>query len=246
MNSICSKPYSYVLYSYKGEMQEKIDEFNALSDVTGSYWDQTLDGLLSKIKKSIKDHYLVAQDYRCAYCLQRIEVLHNAAWDAEHIVPKDSHPRFMFEPRNLCISCKDCNNSKRNKPVLINNSRKNYPDKSEDYIFCHPHFDDYAEHIKILRSAGFYLPKTDKGRKLVEICGLLRFLYKFSNYECVDQDIKIRMSELNDALMSSDDPFTQNFILDAISDVVTEGKRISKELGMKKLLGVQVASVSDS
>lgn len=221
---------------YTGSLKAKVDTFNALPEVAGSYWDLTTDGVLADLKKAIKDYYLVAQDFTCAYCRQRIEVKHNGAWDAEHVVPKDSHPRFMFEPRNLCISCRDCNNNKSNKNVLVNRRRVRYPDKSEDYLVCHPHFDDYSEHVSVLSVAGFYLPKTEKGRALVEVCGLLRFLYKFSGFQSVSDDLKIKMGKLNSLLMEANDSVTENYILDCIEDLARKGKEISRQKLMQEIM----------
>ncbi|WP_455893704.1 HNH endonuclease [Pseudomonas palmensis] len=220
---------------YEGDSKIKVDEFAALADVSSSYWEKTSDGVLASLKKQIKDHYLAAQDYRCYYCRQRVVVTHNGAWDAEHIIPKDSHPRFMFEPRNLCVSCKDCNLQKSNKNVLVNRGRVTFPDKSQDYLLCHPFFDVYSEHVTVLREAGFYLPKTEKGRVLVETCGLLRFLYNFSNYEGVKDSIKSKIAKLTEALMNAEDSCAENFILDCIGSLVDEGKRKSREEGLRKM-----------
>lgn len=98
---------------YEGEDLETYRDYNALpnDNKDGRIWDSE-ERNICRIKKSIKDHYIIAQDYTCPYCKQRIEVDHNGAWDAEHIIPKSSHPSFVFEPLNLCVSCKDCNNEK--------------------------------------------------------------------------------------------------------------------------------------
>jgi 5-methylcytosine-specific restriction endonuclease McrA len=237
MFGICAADRVVEPIVYEGAAKTKVEEFQNQKSVTSQYWDQTNDGVLSEIKKSIKDHYLIAQDYTCAYCRQRIEVAHNGAWDAEHVIPKDTHPQFMFEPRNLCISCKDCNILKTNKNVLVNRGRKTFPDKQSDYLLCHPHFDIYSEHVTVLRLAGFYLPKTDKGRSLVEVCGLLRFLYKFSNFESVNADIKIRMGELHALLMDAKDAMAENFILDCIEELARQGKVISRQNAMRALAG---------
>lgn len=223
---------------YVGMAKDKVAEFDALKthlEKVG-YWDKTNDGDLKEVKSIIKNHCLLAQDYRCPYCRQRIVVDHNAAWDAEHIIPKDSHPQFMFVPQNLCVTCKDCNNNKSNKKVLVNQARKTFPTESEDYIMYHPYFDDYAKHITIVAEAGYYLPRTDKGRLLVEICGLLRFLFKFANFESSDISIKVKMADLQRKLMETNDPMVENFIYGCIGKLVEEGQRKSQQLGLQKLL----------
>lgn len=223
---------------YDGLAKRKVEEFDALKcpmEIKG-YWDKTNDGELAEVKKIIKDYYLLAQDYRCPYCRQKIVVDHNAAWDAEHIIPKDTHPRFMFVPQNLCVTCKDCNTIKSNKKVLVNQDRKTFPVESDDYLIYHPYFDDYSKHVTIIIEAGYYLPKTDKGRLLVEVCGLLRFLFRFANFESSDVSIKIKMADLQRRLMETDDPMVENFIYGCIGRLVEEGQRKSQELGLAKLL----------
>jgi hypothetical protein len=189
---------------------------------------------LGELKERIKNHYLSAQDYTCPYCRQRVEVKHLAAWDAEHIIPMYTHPRFMFEAQNLCIACKDCNRSKWNKNVLVNESRKTFPISKEDYLISHPHFDDYETDIKIIAVAAFYLPKTDKGRRTVEICGLLRFLYKFADYDCASVDVDEKIGALYTELMEAKDPAQRHFLLLAISAVASDGAKAQMERAMAK------------
>jgi len=224
-----------VAIKYTAEEKKKIDAFEALPDeeVKG-YWEKTHDGELSELKERIKSHYLEAQNYTCPYCRQRIEVNHKAAWDAEHIIPKDTHPRFMFEAKNLCISCKDCNQSKWNQNVLVNERRKTFPDFNGDYLISHPHFDDYEADIKIIALAAFYLPKTEKGRKTVEICGLLRFLYKFADYDCTSDDVDKKIGALYSELMEAKDPAQRHFLLLAIAAVANDGAKKQMEQAMAK------------
>lgn len=222
---------------YIGLARTKVDDFNSQTTFCPSFWERTNDGVLSDLKKAIKDHYLKAQDYTCAYCRQRMEVAHNGAWDAEHIIPKASHPKFMFEPRNLCISCKDCNLIKTNKNVLKNKSRINFPSESSDYLIFHPHFDNYEDHVKILSISGFYLPRTDKGRALVEVCGLLRFLYKFTSFESVTADLKVKMGKLHALLMETTDSLEESFLLGCIEDLAKKGKEVSRKCAVEGLIG---------
>ena len=117
-----------VIYS-GSNLAPKVNTYNSLprSEQLASYWDKTHDDELSDLKESIKDHYIKAQDYTCPYCKQRMEVEHKATWDAEHIIPKATHPNFMFAAQNLCVSCKDCNGAKGNKNVLKNPERVTFP-----------------------------------------------------------------------------------------------------------------------
>ncbi len=222
--------------SYSGELKDKVDEYNQLdpSEKIGAYWDRTNDTRLADLKKHIKDHYILAQDYKCPYCQQRLEVNHNGAWDAEHIIPKSSHAKFMFTEKNLCVACKDCNQAKGDTNTLKNPHRINFPENSSDYLIIHPHFDSYEENIKIIKEASFYLPKNEKGRRTIETCGLLRFLYKYANYGRVPDEIKIKIGRLHSELMNATTSIEEHFILSCIQNLTTEGIRARETILMEQ------------
>lgn len=215
---------------YPEKLQKQVDEFDALpaEEKNAQYWDKT-NKELKELKEFIKNHYLLDQEFTCVYCRQRIEVKHHGAWDAEHIVAKDSHPQFMFIPENLCIACKDCNGDKKAKNVLNNPERSTFPKNKLDYIIAHPHFDIYSDEIKIIEPAGFYLPKGEKGRKTIEICGLLRFLYKFADYKCVSEEITRRISFLARELEKAKNGMEQAAIMCAIRELTTEGIKLQSQ-----------------
>jgi hypothetical protein len=223
---------------YTDVLMAKVREFENLKpeEKNASYWDKTDDGELSDLKEAIKNHYIIVQDYTCPYCHQRIEVNHKAAWDAEHIIAKATHPQFMFAPENICVACKDCNHAKSDKNVLKNKSRKTFPVDSDDYLMVHPHFDNYEQNINIIEAACFYLPKSDKGRATVEICGLLRFLYKFSDYECVSEEITSRLSKLTGELMRCEDGAGQVFLLSCIESLASEGIAIQTKKKLDNMM----------
>ena len=223
--------------SYNDKIKEIVDEYNDLpfEDKKSSCWNEPITEELKQVKKHIKTHYVRFQDYTCVYCRQKIEIENNLVWDIEHILPKDKFPQFLFEPENLCVSCKKCNLEKTNKKVLKNDNITRFPKKADNYTIFHPHFDEYDDHIKILNSSLLFIPKSDKGRKTIEVCGLLRFLYKFSDYGNVSLEIKNRLLTLNKSLLSTSDPLIENVILDAINDLVEHGKALSKEKALSNL-----------
>jgi hypothetical protein len=151
-----------------------IAHFIASSDKSASDWSKDE---FTSIKKTIKDHYIKEQNYTCCFCKQRIVVSHNRAWDAEHILSRFLHPAFMFEPKNLCITCIDCNIEKSSKPVLARSiTGVRYPVSSSTYIIVHPHFDQYEDHLEVIVAGQLYRWKTPKGRKTINTYGLDRFL----------------------------------------------------------------------
>lgn len=143
------------------------------------------------LKKNIKKHYLIEQKNICPYCKQKIKSNHGRYWDIDHVIPRSSVPEFMFQPLNLCVSCVDCNSAKSNKTVTNSKARKKYPSKSSDYLIIHPHFDDYHEHIIVIKEGFYYVARKKKGEKTIEVCKLNRF-YEFSDFgSCVQDDDRI-------------------------------------------------------
>lgn len=145
-----------------------------------SIWNVTV-GKVIGVKKEIRQHYLRYQKNLCAYC--RTEVLHDHGlyWDIEHIIPKDKHAIFLFEPRNLALSCRHCNSKKSNKKVFNRRIYKTsvYPVDGEFFSIVHPHYDKYSAHIEMYIYEGrvIYEPKSDKGRNTYDMCNLERFVH---------------------------------------------------------------------
>jgi hypothetical protein len=128
---------------------------------------------VASVRKEIKDHYIQEQHQTCCYCNVVIPTNNNAVWDAEHVISRSRAPKFMFEPLNLAISCKDCNLAKGEQEVRVNSARVTFPVNTRDYKIVHPHFDSYADHI---RWYGMVCkPETHKGKATIEMCNLLRF-----------------------------------------------------------------------
>jgi hypothetical protein len=132
----------------------------------------------NEIRKLIKDHYIISQNYTCFFCRQKYVQLHNRAWDIEHIISKSSHPMFMFEPYNLCLSCIDCNHKKGNASVLVKENITDFSNKSKDYKIIHPHFDKYEDHIKVIIEGSLYqvVNGSSKGKETRRIYCLDRFI----------------------------------------------------------------------
>lgn len=158
-------------------------------------WD---DCRVTIMKSKIKKHYIAEQNNTCAYCQVNLHTTHGMVWDTEHIVDKDSSPQWMFEPLNLCVSCKDCNGAKGTRTSTKGNTYKSFPRKSSNYRIIHPHFDDYDEHIKVAVPGAVYLYQTEKGRNTIEVCGLLRY-HKAGGRNKVDLGLKaVLLAAAND------------------------------------------------
>jgi len=174
-------------------------------------WNVTA-GKVIDVKKEIRQHYLKYQKNLCAYC--RTEVLHDHGlyWDIEHIIPKDKYAVFLFEPRNLALSCRHCNSKKSNKEVFNRRVYKirdypfairSYPVDGEFFSIIHPHYDKYSTHIEMYIYGGrvIYEPKSDKGRNTYAMCNLERFVHIAVN-DTGDQDI---IDFIDESLLGMDD-----------------------------------------
>lgn len=136
------------------------------------------------VKAEVKNHYKKDQSFICPYCKQKFQISHNAVWDIEHIIPRSLKPQFMFEPKNLCVACKDCNGPKSDVNVLKNKNRKTFPTKSTDYLIVHPHFHNYNDHIEPIVVGVFYRALSDEGKFTIINCDLLRF-YKYTDRDSI-------------------------------------------------------------
>ncbi|MNG57902.1 HNH endonuclease [compost metagenome] len=165
--------------NYSDKAIEKINEKLQDVDFCGGSWS---DEDLEFIRKEIKDFYIKEQRHTCIYCRQVFKSNNGRIWDVEHVVSRESVHEFMFEPKNLCVSCPECNQRKGANKVTNSKARKRLPSNSMDYAIVHPHFDDYQEHIEAIKPGEFYVSKTKKGEKTIAICGLNRF-YEFAGYD---------------------------------------------------------------
>ncbi|MFM0389310.1 hypothetical protein [Paraburkholderia dipogonis] len=85
------------------------------------------------------------------------------------------YPAFTFEPENLAIACKRCNSHKGTFDPLMNRAAvpAKYPKKSSSFLWVHPFYDRYENHIDI-QDGGIYVKKnnSEKGNTVIKACGL--------------------------------------------------------------------------
>lgn len=169
---------------FSGDDSNYISTYNGLNH---KIWNETTGPIVS-LRASVRKHYLEQQGYKCAYCRMLKRENHGLSWDVEHIVPKSEHPRFLFEPENLALACKECNLSKLDQKVLARALRKNapYPRDKESYTIIHPHYDKYEDHMEIAGFGGkvIYMPKNqNKGKETFIMCNLVRFSYDYGEWK---------------------------------------------------------------
>lgn len=215
---------------------------NFLKQPNDSLWEsKELD--ITSIKDFIKEYYIKEQDYICAYCQQSFKVNHKMTWDTEHILPKKDYPKFMFEPLNLCISCKDCNGFKGNKNVsTLNKKSKNYLKKEETdkVLIFHPHFDIYEKHLRKIQIGNLmhFIPRTLKGIKTINVCSLDRFIY-FEIYDnnCELSPDKMKLiNSFGSELQKCTNEIEAQSILMYLKDVMQELREKKKKEFFDKLV----------
>lgn len=160
---------------------------------------------MKKIRSELREHYRPEQNNLCSYCRLENPQSHGLSWDVEHIAPKKYFPQYLFEPRNLSLSCKDCNNYKNKKPVVDNGLIKNdapYPESGDIFNIIHPHYDAYECHIQTTKMDNKYIykPLSKKGWATYEQCKLSRLATYHShniNNANVAEALLLRLQELS-------------------------------------------------
>jgi uncharacterized protein (TIGR02646 family) len=179
------------LVSFDEAMTVLISRLGESKNYSSEMWE--LESLMS-VRKHVRNHYRNAQRLKCAYCAEVVGTRSAASAPIEHIVPRSTHPRFMFEPRNLCVTCADCNEYKNNKAVTRSEevlSRKGvrYPTQTDAFRVVHPHFDVYDKHI--YKSGRVYIPLSPKGNWTIYACELNRFFMRFGRCEELIADVDV-------------------------------------------------------
>ncbi|EOV8972705.1 HNH endonuclease [Cronobacter turicensis] len=149
---------------------------------------------LKAVRAEIRNHYRNAQRLKCVYCLEPISLRSAQAAPVEHIIPKSQYLQFIFEPKNLCVICPDCNEYKGKnevlfEPVVTGTRRKRYPTSSASFRIVHPHIDEYDAHI--IKANQLYVDRTPKGHYTIGICKLNRFYHNFGACDELIEDVKL-------------------------------------------------------
>ncbi|WP_318434813.1 HNH endonuclease [Photobacterium leiognathi] len=210
--------------SYSKENKDLIELKKSEKDFTHKSWS---NDDLTPIKEAIKKHYHKIQKGICPYCKQQLKSDHGRYWDIEHIIPRSHAPNFMFEPKNLCMSCVECNSEKSNKIVTSSSAKRTYPTDTQKYLIIHPHLDNYEEHLLVIEAGLFYYPLKPKGRKTVEVCGLSRF-YEYAGFGN-NENIFKKIEALSIAASSVEDDTIKQEILGQITALALRGMVENKQ-----------------
>ena len=132
-------------------------------------WDKA-DNATKDLKNSISEFTLVQQDCRCAYC----EALITGGAQLDHFVPKQLHPEFCYEPKNLLTSCAVCNMYiKSAEDTIILPVKRRY--EQNQFTIVHPYFNDPNVHIKYTNEDRVIIDRnnsTNLGKATIDFFGL--------------------------------------------------------------------------
>lgn len=187
---------------YSAAIKHLIKTLLANPNFTHENWE---DDNLKDYRKLVRDYYRDAQSGLCAFCKQNISLVATANCHIEHIVPKSKYRKYIFEPKNLCVICADCNTIKRAKdvhpPEVLSSGKpiQLYPRSSKAFFIVHPHFDKWEKHI--VKFGSLYADLTEKGLFTMGACTLNRKLRKFG-WEAIvasEADVRLACKEVSEA-----------------------------------------------
>lgn len=180
--------------------------------------EQWNDKLYDPIKQRLKKELIIRQFDRCAYCRRIVEP--NAYYEPlEHIVPKSIYPQWMFEPKNLIVTCNTCNNLKGNDDTLVASYKSSikFPLLSKAFLIFNPHFDKWHEHLRYEDEIFLVAVPNSKGKDTIRICKLYRFHVIVNKAK----ELKMKQKEPMRKIVSR---------LSILEKKSKEGKEIIKEL----------------
>ncbi|EQB0888225.1 HNH endonuclease [Raoultella ornithinolytica] len=168
--------------------EHSISFISKYDGVSFKIWNTT-EGIVPKIRKEIREHYVKEQKYFCSYCRCEYFTTDGNVWTVEHILPKSKYPQFLFEQLNIAMACRECNRAKNDDVDIISDGvivNDIYPSAGVCFKIIHPHYDKYSQHME-LEAQGkrlIHRPLDDKGKLTYVICNLKRFSHRETNGFC--------------------------------------------------------------
>jgi uncharacterized protein (TIGR02646 family) len=167
-------------YKFTEEENSLIKSIRETPGFTHTDWGSAR---LLDLRRNIRKHYRKKQKGLCAFCKEPLSLHSSQNCNIEHLLHKSGYLDFIFEPKNLCLLCADCNEIKRAQeiinevPKFTKGAAKKYPRTAERFLAYHPHFDKWDENIIKFHKA--YIDRTKKGSYTIYICNLNRFFHHF-------------------------------------------------------------------
>lgn len=143
-------------------------------------WDDMENEELKNFKKNLRQS--LKSNIYCPYCRRRLQRKNYDQID--HIIFKADYDHYTFQPLNLVLACRRCNNNKLNNNVLLDDfidefkdlTWKEYPENGTYFKIIHPYYDDYSQHMATTLSI-FYKPisGSEKALNTIEMMNLFGF-----------------------------------------------------------------------
>ncbi|ENO1078632.1 MULTISPECIES: HNH endonuclease [Enterobacter] len=214
-----SMPDITVPYEFSKDELALISELKNRPDFDHDIWSS--DELLN-LRKNIRKYYREVQKGKCAFCKAPLSLQSARNCDIEHLIHKSGNVNFMFEPKNLCVLCADCNEIKRAQeiigeiPKVVKGKTVKYPGVSERFLIYHPHYDTWDRHIKKFNK--IYVDRTKKGSYTIHICKLNRFFHEFDIDEVYVNEADL--TELMSKYLNENDALKKNITLNNIRSLL--------------------------
>ncbi|WP_287879402.1 HNH endonuclease [Aquitalea sp.] len=134
---------------------------------------------LALTRERLRKWLLREQYSACAYCRRQIseELGHH---EVDHILPKGlpDFKQFTYERMNLVACCKRCNRNKGDHNPLLRPliTKTILPSNGHDYLWVHPYFHRYSDHLQIHEGLIFEaigdIAHRNRGLAVIKTCKL--------------------------------------------------------------------------
>lgn len=127
----------------------------------------------NEIKTKIKSDLETIQNNYCAFCGLDLSLAYKV--HREHIAPQYKHPHYIFEPKNLVLTCNYCNEHKGKKLTVVNDTLVY---TTTTFRILHPHRDNFNQYLKcdFFRNELIFTiigPERAKTQNTIDCVGLL-------------------------------------------------------------------------
>jgi len=131
----------------------------------------------SSLKRNFRYQHYKKQKRRCTYCRRILNPL-GINEHIDHLVARSIRKGWMFKPRNLVLTCYQCNTQKSAAPILPSGLRfKRLPKQPNNYTLFNPYVHKWSEHFE-MEDDLFLKARSIEGQNTIRELKL--FDYKYS------------------------------------------------------------------
>lgn len=130
----------------------------------------------SSLKRHFRYQHYKTQNRRCAYCRRTLNPI-GINEHIDHIVARSIKYGWMFKPRNLVLTCYQCNTQKSDASAFpVNQTFKRLPKKVNNYVLFNPYVHKWIDHFEI-EDELFIKAKTTEGQNTIMVVKLYDYKY---------------------------------------------------------------------